>query len=81
MDNKEAIESMKNIIEHWSYRPNEVKAATLAIEALEKQIPKAVIRRKLNHMTCNCPVCNRIYWERGDVGNYCISCGHRLKVE
>ena len=38
MNNQEAIDSMKNIIEYWTYKPTEVEAAKLAISALEKQL-------------------------------------------
>lgn len=38
MDYREAIKAMENIKEYWSYKPTEVEAATLAIEALEDQI-------------------------------------------
>jgi hypothetical protein len=37
MNNQEAINSLKNIIEYWSCRPTEVEAAKLAITALEAQ--------------------------------------------
>lgn len=32
-----AIESLQNIIEHWTYKPEEVAAAKLAIEALKEK--------------------------------------------
>ena len=35
MSNKEAIKSMQNIIEYWTYKPTEVEAAKLAIEAIK----------------------------------------------
>lgn len=37
MNNQEAINSLKNIIEYWTCRPTEVEAAKLAISALEAQ--------------------------------------------
>lgn len=35
MNNKEAIKSMQNIIEYWTYKPTEIEAAKLAIEAIK----------------------------------------------
>lgn len=37
MTNKEAIESLKNIVTYWSVCPTEQEAARLAIKALEHQ--------------------------------------------
>ena len=38
MNKQDAIKSLKNIVEYWTYRPTEVEAAKLAISALEKQL-------------------------------------------
>ena len=38
MDEKKAIDCLKNIIEYWTYKPTEVEATKLAIKALEKQV-------------------------------------------
>ena len=35
---EKAINSLKNIVEYWTYRPAEVEAAKLAISALEQQL-------------------------------------------
>lgn len=35
MSNKEAIKSMQNIIEYWTYKSTEIEAAKLAIEAIK----------------------------------------------
>lgn len=35
MSNKEAIKSMQNIIEYWTYKPTEIEAAKLSIEAIK----------------------------------------------
>ncbi len=37
MTNKEAIESLQNIVEYWGVRPTEREAAKLAIKSLEQQ--------------------------------------------
>ena len=38
MNKQDAIKSLKNIVEYWTYRPTEIEAAKLAISALEKQL-------------------------------------------
>lgn len=35
MTRKEAIKSLQNIIEYWTYRPSEVEAAKMAIIVLK----------------------------------------------
>lgn len=37
---KKAIRGLRNIVEFWCNRPEEIETAKLAIAALEKQIPK-----------------------------------------
>lgn len=44
MTNKEAIESLQNIVEYWSMRPSEQEAARLAIKALEQQNDNCVYK-------------------------------------
>ena len=34
MTNEEAIKSLQNIVEYWTYKPTEVEAAKMAIAAL-----------------------------------------------
>ena len=34
MTREEAIKSLKNIVEYWTYKPTEVEAAKMAIAAL-----------------------------------------------
>ncbi len=47
-------------------------------EAIEKQIPKKVIK-SIIHGYGHCPICGRIYWDKCHVGNYCDQCGQRLE--
>lgn len=54
----------------------------LAVEALEKQIPK----KPIYHGKCfatnyTCPVCGRLYWGKEYIGNHCDSCGQKLDWE
>lgn len=73
MTEQEAIKSMNNIIEYWTYRPSEVEAAKLAISALEKQIPKKVTYEGF------CPNCNTQYpLYPPSLNKYCGNCGQKL---
>ena len=87
--NKQEIE---NAISYWSEFKAEIKdlrkqnskvdwdeqekAVNLAIEALEKQIPKKPIEQRYvnNELIGHCPSCQLIaYWQR-----YCSNCGQKL---
>lgn len=83
MEIKEAIKSMNNIVEYWTYKPTEVEAAKIAIEALEKQIPKEVIQygKESKIARYACSHCGRMYWEKEHIGNYCDGCGQALKYD
>lgn len=41
MTREEAIKSLQNIIEYWTYKPTEVEAAKMAIAALRPRQPGA----------------------------------------
>jgi hypothetical protein len=77
---KEAIKSLKNIIEYWTYKPTEVEAAEMAIKALEKQMPK----KPINQSTWKeCPTCTQGIGIDNDTPNpkaieYCYHCGQKL---
>nr|DAY16187.1 MAG TPA: DNA-directed RNA polymerase [Caudoviricetes sp.] len=45
MTREEAIKSLKNIIEYWTYKPTEVEAAKMAISAL-RPVSRDQIERK-----------------------------------
>lgn len=57
------------------------KALTMAIEALEKQIPKKPIHKHKNYY---CPICKEDGWvlwddaEPNDFDNFCGKCGQAL---
>ena len=60
---------------------DEMKARCVAIEALEKQIPKKPITKQLgSDIEVTCPVCNycRIYMDSTKGNNYCSECGQKL---
>lgn len=82
MNIEKAIKSMKNIIEYWTYKPTEVKAAKLAIKALEKQIPmkpydisKIYTGEKVGH--CECGYSHDVLEHE----EYCHYCGQKLDWE
>lgn len=59
------------------------KSLDMAISALGKQIPKrpekhTAIRGDIVYL---CPTCNRLYWERDHISNYCDSCGQRFELK
>ena len=77
MKNKEAIKILqvaKAEIE-WSAPLDYQKALDMAIEALEKQIPKKFIRDEDEEPIC--PVCGEVVWNT----EYCDSCGQKLDIE
>ena len=51
-------------------------ALNIAIEALEKQIPKKVVNRgkKMDVLVANCPMCRCVVLDRP----YCAKCGQKL---
>ena len=50
--------------------PDGIEAIQIAIQALEKQMPK-------KRDSYNCPVCSH-YFEDGECFTYCPECGQRL---
>lgn len=87
MTNEEAIKSLQNIIEYWTCKPSEVEAAKLAIQALEKQMPKKLdyeadgygANGELLYDTAYCPNCNRLFEVYYDNDKeFCPNCGQAL---
>lgn len=74
---KKAVRGLKNIVEFWCYRPEEIETAKLAIAALEKQIPK---KPKILAIGCDYPHgCSLCDCEVSKYGyNYCPNCGQRI---
>lgn len=78
MKNEQAIQVLKMIETHGSLAKN---AKELAIQALEKQIPKS-LENKVHPCFPNMGkfyicTCGAAYFEEGS--NYCGNCGQRLK--
>ena len=63
MTREEAIKSLQNIIEYWTYKPTEVEAAKMAIAAL-----RPVSREQVERVWPGCNRCKdpdtAIAWER-----------------
>lgn len=53
MTREEAIKSLKNIVEYWTYKPTEVEAAKMAIDAL-----RPVSREQVEKVWMGCSWCN-----------------------
>ena len=76
MTREEAIKSLQNIVEYWTYKPTEVEAAKMAISAL-----RPVSREQVEKVFPGCEKCrNQANWpswiEKGFV--YCPKCGTPL---
>ena len=76
MTREEAIKSLQNIIEYWTYKPTEVEAAKMAIAAL-----RPVSREMVEKVWTGCEKCrDQANWpswiEKGFV--YCPKCGTPL---
>lgn len=54
------------------------KVLNLAVEALEKQIPKKLDSNRYVHF---CPECNGSVWQITHESNYCFRCGQKLDWE
>ena len=85
---EEAIKSMNNIIEYWTYKPTEVEAAKMAIEALEKQIAKPIHYRTepigggIHGLFYECPNCKvdvRHVVKSDYLCKYCPECGQKVR--
>lgn len=76
MQIKEAIEFLSRWLDNEHYTNKCNKAHQIAISALEKQIPKKVIKNE-GYWEINCPYClTDIAEEKGN--EYCVICGQAL---
>lgn len=81
MTKEEAIKSLKNIVEYWTYKPTEVEAAKMAIAAL-----RPVSREQVEKAWSGCEKCNGAgeysrYAEnltKTLLAKYCPHCGRPL---
>ena len=80
MKAEEAIKFFKPIVDNEAYTDRFQDACNLAIEALEKQIPKKVVNfEKACDTYGDCPRCGESHWFEGDDSfNYCPDCGQAL---
>lgn len=69
MTREEAIKSLQNIIEYWTYKPTEVEAAKMAIAAL-----RPVSREQVERVWPGCKMC-KTPSIAPPVGIYCPWCG------
>ena len=92
MTREEAIKSLQNIVEYWTYKPTEVEAAKMAISALRpvsrEQVEKVWTGEwKHTHSSDNfwteVWVCSRCGLEddNGDCFDFCPSCGAPMTDE
>lgn len=90
MTREEAIKSLKNIVEYWTYKPTEVEAAKMAIAALRtptrEQVEKVwrgewIDTRKSGKdvPTCMCSRCTRVVV--GLESKFCPDCGSPMTDE
>lgn len=91
MTREEAIKSLQNIIEYWTYKPTEVEAAKMAIAALRpvsrEQVEK-VWRGEWIGMTdddgCTWQECSRCEHDLDsmeEAQNFCPACGAPMTDE
>lgn len=89
MTREEAIKSLQNIIEYWTYKPTEVEAAKMAISALRPVSREQVERvrgewintNKEVEQMCKCSKCGypiSYFWSRTP---FCPNCGAPMTDE
>jgi hypothetical protein len=89
MTREEAIKSLQNIIEYWTYKPTEVEAAKMAIAALHPVSREQVERmrgewintNKEVEQMCKCSKCGypiSYFWSRTP---FCPNCGAPMTDE
>lgn len=89
MTREEAIKSLQNIIEYWTYKPTEVEAAKMAIDALHPVSREQVERmrgewintNKEVEQMCKCSKCGypiSYFWSRTP---FCPNCGAPMTDE
>lgn len=93
MTREEAIKSLKNIVEYWTYKPTEVEAAKMAIDALhpvsreqvekvwrgEWIIPTIIGGRAYN--IPHCSACNGVPCGTDEHTRFCAHCGAPMTDE
>ena len=78
MTAQEAIKRFKPIIDNEAYTDSYQDACKMAIEALEKQIPKEPITYNGTNRA-DCPVCRKaVRGIKNPFGSYCSGCRQKL---
>ena len=77
---KQAISHYEYGISHDIFSEPVTSYAKLAVDALNKQMPKSVINKGyLYGHACYCPICNSLVSGRSiNKTNYCYECGQAL---
>lgn len=83
MTNEEALKHFKSLQKRYTTQHNGVmcEKVKVAIEAIEKQIPKKPLHLHKNYY---CPICKEDGWmlwddaEPNDFDNFCCKCGQAL---
>ena len=82
MTRDEAIKSLQNIVEYWTYKPTEVEAAKMAIAALRpvsrEQVEKVWEKCQHSRVCGTCKVCVSGRYQQA---NFCAVCGAPLTDE
>ena len=86
MTREEAIKSLQNIIEYWTYKPTEVEAAKMAIDALRpvsrEQVEKVWrgewIDAYPGTSSCKCTKCDAVQEYES---TFCCHCGAPMTDE
>ena len=94
MTREEAIKSLQNIVEYWTYKPTEVEAAKMAISALRpvsrEQVEKVWKGEWVVQMDGNgylyknmleCSRCKTTHIGHPNVGRFCPHCGAPMTDE
>ena len=82
MDIEKAIDCLKADKEYLTdMKICDGEEMDIAIRALEKQIPKKILRGTVERdMACYCPNCKEfVCFEDADKHSYCHNCGQRLE--
>ena len=84
MTREEAIKSLQNIIEYWTYKPTEVEAAKMAIAAL-RPVSRERMRGEwiaVGAITCKCSRCQHSELStRANEYLFCPRCGAPMTDE
>ena len=73
------MENVRGKADTWY---DDAEALEVAINALNKQMPKKPTEHtKLpnDRFAYLCPTCNRMYWDREFLSDYCSSCGQKIR--